>query len=152
MQQGNYGASNPLAGGYQCLAGYGPSLGPGGSTPAITYACSFTSYDIATYAVQTDQTIRFYPLQQEAACLTALPSSLTASVQACSPGLATQKWNYVGGLIQSVADTTLFLRANGQAQTLTLVGQASATIWTTYKPLGETVAQGLERNAIRRKW
>jgi hypothetical protein len=141
-QNGPYGSGPVLETNLQCLGGYGPALSPGASTYATTYYCSYQSFDMATYAGATDRTLRVYPFQQDAACMTVTPGGI--SIETCHQPLDDfQRWNFVadgagGFLIQSVANQT-FMKAGGATAGIALVS-TGATSWYPYQPPGEGLA------------
>jgi hypothetical protein len=139
LQNGPYGSSTVLDTGAFCLSGYGGSLPPGASTSATTFYCSNLSYDVITYAGATDRTLRVYPFEQDAACMTA-PALGYVTIETCRRPLDdSQRWNFVADnagaiLIQSVANQT-FMTSQGGAAAMTLT--SSGTAWYPYQPPGE---------------
>jgi hypothetical protein len=140
QQNGSYSGSGPFfdtSGGAVCLGGSGGSLPAGGIAAAIVYSCSYQSFDIATLAAGDDQTLRIYPLEQDAACVTYVPNNggTPVLVQTCT-GLLGQRWAYVGGgWIQSLLDPTLYMAAGNPIQMVP--STSSPTSWVRYIPTGK---------------
>lgn len=127
--------------GFQCLSGLGVGVAYGASTAAVTRPCN-TQYPWtkATYAVGTDKTIRFYPMMQSQACLTADLSSGIARIAPCAADpTPTQTWVYTSGGLINWESTPYYIKANDPGQNVTLVTDANlASSFTFYQYPGET--------------